>query len=141
MQTQAEPDDASAEANKAKKNTLEKDVALDEAPAIVQNYQRQEVSRSEVRRFFLPYLFQKASNGHFLRSMCFLVLAKGIGIASPFILRRVVNSMTAAYGAAGAATAAFSLKRTIMDVGLWGFSRVFSSIFLCFQMNACTAGI
>lgn len=94
-----------------------------------------------MRKFFVPYIFQKASNFHFLRATAFLLLAKSVGIASPFILKRVVNSLTYAFGVAGASTAAFSLKRTIMDVGLWGASRVFASIFLCFQMNACTAGI
>lgn len=70
----------------------------------------------------------------------FLVVAKCIGIASPFILKRIVNSLTLAAGvgggtavaAGGAAVAAFSLKRTILDVGLWGFSRVFSTVFLCY---------
>jgi ABC-type transport system involved in Fe-S cluster assembly fused permease/ATPase subunit len=68
------------------------------------------------------------------------VLAKSVGIASPFILKRVVNSLTLA-GAAGKAATGFSLARTIGDVGLWGLTRVFSSVFLCYQMNACTAGI
>lgn len=69
------------------------------------------------------------------------MLAKSAGIASPFILKRVVNSLTLTAGAAGTAAAGFSLSRTIRDVGLWGLTRVISSVFLCYQMNACTAGI
>lgn len=135
-------EDPSGDGNKAKKaNVLEKDVTIDKAPAIVQNYQREEVSRGAVRGFFMPFIFQRASNFHFLRATLFLFVAKGIGIASPFILKRIVNSLTTAASAGGAALAAFSLKRTILDVGLWGLSRVLASVFLCYQMNACTAGI
>ena len=103
------------------------------------------MSRRTVRKFFTPFVFQREANGHFLKAALCLVLAKGVGILSPFILKRVVNSMTYASGGAGVATTAaataFSLRRTIIDVGLWGFTRTFASVFLCFQMNACTAGI
>ena len=91
----------------------------------------------------MPYVFQKGSNGHYIKAAIFLTVAKVIGIASPFILKNIVNSLTVGMGAAGAVAAAgaFSLKKTIINVGLWGFSRIFSSIFLCYQMNAVTAGI
>lgn len=124
---------------------------MDEAPQIVKQYQRKDVSRNTIRKFFLPYLFNKATSLNFVKSFVFLTIAKSIGIASPFILKNIVNSLTTAFGTAGgagavvaggaAAAGAFSLKKTIFNVGLWGWSRIFSSVFLCWQMNSVTAGI
>ena len=134
----------------AKKEVIEKDVTIDEAPQIVKQYQRKDVSRGTVRKFFLPYLFNRATTFTYTKSVAFLVIAKSIGIASPFLLKNIVNSLTAAFGTVGASTVAsgaavaagaFSLKKTIWTVGLWGWSRIFSSVFLCWQMDAVTAGI
>lgn len=133
--------EGAAGATRAKSGSVSKDVTIQEAPAIVQNYQRKEVSRAEVRKFFLPFIFHKASNFQFWRASVFLVIAKAAGIATPFLLKRVINSLTYASGVGATAPAAVSLTRTIRDVGLWGFTRIFSSVCLCYQMNAVTAGI
>ena len=82
--------------------------------------------------------------------MC-LTFAKVISIGSPFILKRIVNSMAAAFGtvggeavAAGVGTVAvasggpFSLVKACGSIGLWGFSRIVSSMLLCYQMNEIT---
>lgn len=133
-----------------KKEVIEKDVTIDEAPQIVKQYQRKEVSRGTVRKFFLPYLFNRGTSFNFMKSLTFLVIAKSIGIASPFLLKNIVNSLTMAFGTVGASTVAsgaavaagaFSLQKTIFTVGLWGWSRIFSSVFLCWQMDSVTAGI
>jgi hypothetical protein len=144
----ASPDEATKAS--AKKKGIEKDVTIDEAPQIVKQYQRKEVSRGTVRKFFLPYLFNRATSFNFAKSAAFLVIAKSIGIASPFLLKNIVNSLTVAFGTVGASTVAsgaavaagaFSLKKTIWTVGLWGWSRIFSAVFLCWQMDSVTAGI
>ena len=73
----------------------------------------------------------------FVRAATFLMLAKGIGMTSPFILKVIVNSMTAAFGStAGTAAVAgasaggvisaiggpMTLAKSIAGIGLWGFT-------------------
>lgn len=81
--------------------------------------------------------------GLFWQSLALLLAAKTISMSSPFILKRIVNSMTAAYTSAnivgGAGTLALAaavpqstLKRAAMSIGLWGLTKIVSSILLCF---------
>lgn len=118
-----------------------KEVAIKEAPAVVQNYQREEVSRGQVRNFFKPFLFQEQSKPHFIRATFFLIMAKGVGLTTPFILKRIVDTLTATTYMGGVGGPVLPLAKVIQMIGLWGFTRVFSSICLCQQMNAVTAGI
>ena len=46
----------------AKKEVIEKDVTIEEAPQIVKQYQRKDVSRGAVRKFFLPYLLKQVTH-------------------------------------------------------------------------------
>lgn len=78
-------------------------------------------------------------------------MAKTFGIMSPFMLKRIVDSLTvgASIGVGGTATAALAgaaggsitLTKTIRNIGLWGITCVLSRILLCFQMNSLTKGI
>lgn len=58
MDASTTDESSSGEDKKPKKaRVLEKDVAVAEAPRILKNYQRKDVSRATVRNFFLPYVF------------------------------------------------------------------------------------
>lgn len=79
-------------------------------------------------------------------------------MTSPFILKVIVNSMTAAFGsteiatagaAAGVAVATrpsflggpMTLVKSIMGIGLWGLTRITTNTMLCYQMNYITEAI
>lgn len=82
---------------------------------------------------------------YFWQSMVCLTFAKVISIGSPFLLKRIVNSMAAAYGTVGGGAAAagagavaltaggpFSLAKACGSIGLWGVARMVSSMLLCY---------
>lgn len=102
------------------------------------------MTRDQVRKYIKPFIFHKDSMKKFYASLCFLTVGKAIGIASPFILKYVVNMMmsvqTATAGASMAiAGSAFSLNRAIGAVGLWGLSRLVTNTFMCFHMDKVTS--
>jgi ATP-binding cassette, subfamily B, heavy metal transporter len=64
-------------------------------------------------------------------SVVLLFIAKFIGISSPFILRSVVNGLTASYGTAlatgstvAATSGSFTLVKVCGAIGLWGLTRL-----------------
>ena len=88
--------------------------------------------------------------GKFWKSMMFLTVGKMFGMTSPFILKWVVNTMTAAVsvGPGGpvsmqmmAATLPLSLTTCVGAVGLWGLSKLISITMLCYQMDSITGVI
>lgn len=83
--------------------------------------------------------------GKFRASIMLLLLAKFVGISSPFILKGVVNGLTETYGSAAVAGATvsatagrFTLAKVCGAIGLWGFTRLAQNALLCIQMNAIT---
>jgi len=73
-----------------------------------------------------------------------LTVGKAIGMASPFILKYVVNMMMKVQApAVGAATvlvgSAFSLNKAIGMVGLWGLSKLVTNTLMCFHMDSVTS--
>jgi hypothetical protein len=130
----------------------EKPPVIKAPPPMASFYQREQVSRKEVRKYLKPFIFHKDSMKYFWKSMVCLTFAKVISIGSPFLLKRIVNSMAAAYGTVGggavvagaggavAMTAGgpFSLAKACGSIGLWGVARMLSSMLLCYQMNEVT---
>jgi hypothetical protein len=112
-------------------------------------YEREEVSREQVRKYIKPFIFHKESMSNFWKSLVYLTLGKAFGMTSPFILKYVVNAMmslsstpAAAAGAGVAMTAtvrSLSLTTAIGCVGLWGFTKLVSSTLMCYQMNSITS--
>ena len=79
----------------------------------------------------MPYIFHKDSNHLFYKSCFLLVGGKGLAVASPYILKCVVDMMTMAGGAINFNTLAFG-------VGVFGVSRVFSNVFNEYRMKLIT---
>ena len=90
--------------------------------------------------------------GKFWKSMVFLTIGKAFGMTSPFILKWVVNTMTAAVtGATGTAATiglgvaavpvSMTLRACIGAVGFWGLSKLISITMLCYQMDSITSVI
>jgi len=75
-----------------------------------------------------------------------LILAKCISVTSPFILKTIVNSLAVVSADGGMAAAAgtvvaakrFTLVKSLGSIGLWGLTRIASSVMLCYQMNYIT---
>ena len=112
------------------------------------------MSRKEVRDYIKPFVLHKDSMGKFWKSMVFLLVGKTFGMTSPFILKWVVNTMTAAVtGATVSGTAAtiglagvaipvsVTLKACLGAVGMWGMSKLISITMLCYQMDSITSVI
>lgn len=84
--------------------------------------------------------------GKFRASVVLLLVAKFVGISSPFILKSVVNGLTETYGraavagttVAAASGSGFTLAKVCGAIGLWGFTRLAQNTLLCMQMNAIT---
>ena len=55
---------------------------------------KEKVSRKEIRQYLMPYFFNKESMPIFYNSMFLLVGAKGLAVASPYILKKIVDAMT-----------------------------------------------
>ena len=64
----------------------------------------------------------KESMGYFWNSMFLLVGSKGLAVASPYILKQIVDAMTMASGTVDFQTAA-------MGILLFGGTRVVSNLF------------
>jgi hypothetical protein len=88
--------------------------------------------------------------GKFWKSMVFLITGKMFGMTSPFILKWVVNTMTAAVslgpGGSVAMTMSYamlpvSLTACIGAVGMWGVAKLSSLTLLCYQMDSITGVI
>ena len=108
------------------------------------------MSRKEVRDYLRPFIFHKDSMKTFWTSMAFLLVGKSFGMMSPFILKWVVNTMTAAVNAGVATTATvgllgktmpFTLTACVGAVGLWGLTKLVSITMLCYQMDSITSVI
>lgn len=67
----------------------------------------------------MPYVFHKDSKPLFYKSMALLVGSKGLAIASPYILKKIVDSMTIVGAAVDFGTVA-------TGISLFGLTRVMS---------------
>lgn len=78
-------------------------------------YNREKVSRKEVREYLMPFIFHTDSKHLMYKSMMLLVGSKGLAVASPYILKQVVDSMTLVgsidFNTAGMLIGAFGLAR------------------------------
>ena len=114
-------------------------------PPVATFYQREKVSRKQVWNFMSPFIFHKESMKKFWLGMTMLVLAKGLTVSSPFILKWIVNGMTNLVPQPGASFAvalkSFSVTKIMAGVGIWGLTRVISNTLLCFQMDYITGMI
>ena len=106
------------------------------------------VSRKEVRDYIKPFVFHKDSMKNFWKSIIFLSLGKALNMTSPFLLKWVVNTlsigMNANYGVGPMAlpmmttTGVFTVTACISAIGLWGLTKIVSSVLLCWQMDNVT---
>jgi ABC-type bacteriocin/lantibiotic exporter with double-glycine peptidase domain len=83
-------------------------------------YNREKVSRKEVREYLMPYFMHKDSKHLLYKSTLMLLGSKGLAITSPYILKTIVDSMTLA-GNIDFYTAA-------LGIGLFGLARVGSTM-------------
>jgi ABC-type multidrug transport system fused ATPase/permease subunit len=75
--------------------------------------------------------------GLFWKSMTCLFLGKSFAMVSPFVLRKIVNNMTA--GAASASSIRpMTIASVVASIGIWGITRIISTFFLCKQMDRIT---
>ena len=79
----------------------------------------------------MPYIFHKDSNHLFYKSCFLLIGAKGLAVASPYILKCVVDMMTVG-------AAALNFNTLALGVGVFGVSRVFSNVFTEYRMRLIT---
>lgn len=84
-------------------------------------HNREKVSRSEVRKYLQPYFVNKDSMPYFWNSMALLVGSKGLAVASPYILKTIVDNMTA--------VGALDFNSAALGILLFGASRVVSNMF------------
>ena len=94
-------------------------------------YNREKVSRKQVRDYLMPYIFHKESNHLFYKSCFLLVGAKGLAVASPYILKCIVDLMTVN-------PAALNFQYLAGGVCIFGVSRVFSNVFTEYRMQLIT---
>ena len=59
-------------------------------------HNREKISRKEVRQYLMPFVFHKDSMHYFYKSLFLLVGSKGLAVASPYILKLIVDTMTLA---------------------------------------------
>jgi hypothetical protein len=90
-------------------------------------YNREKVSRKQVRDYLMPYIFHKDSNHLFYKSCFLLVGAKGLAVASPYILKCIVDLMTLN-------PAALNFQYLAGAVTVFGVTRVLSNIFGEYRM-------
>ena len=69
----------------------------------------------------MPFIFHKDSMPIFYKSMIYLTLSKGLAVASPYILKKIIDSMTVV-GSVDFYTAA-------IGIGIFGATRVGSTLF------------
>jgi len=84
-------------------------------------YNREKVSRKEVRQYLQPYFFNKESNGIFWKSNIYLVGSKGLAVMSPYILKKVVDAMSVA--------GAVDYNAAAIGILIFGASRILGTIF------------
>jgi hypothetical protein len=103
-------------------------------------YQREEgVTFETARKFFQPFIFHKESIGKFRLSVALLLLAKFVGITSPFILKRVVNGLgPLSEAAAAASTSPFTLTSVSSLLGMFCLTQLVSRALLGIQLTVCT---
>ena len=79
------------------------------------------MSRKEVRQYLMPFVFQKDSKHLFYNSMVLLMGSKGLAVASPYILKQIVDSMTMA--------TSVDFYTAAIGIGVFGLARMGSNIF------------
>ena len=76
-------------------------------------------SREEVRKLLMPYMFHKDQRPLFYASVAMVVGAKTLNVASPYILKKIVDSMT---------LATVDFYSAGMLIGLFGATRVLATV-------------
>lgn len=89
-------------------------------------YVKEKVDRKQVRQFLKPYIFHKDSMPLFYSSMVLLVGSKSLAIASPYILKTIVDSMTLA--------GSVDFYTSALGIAAFGLTRVVSTIFQEYRM-------
>jgi len=56
-------------------------------------FNREKVERKEIMKYLKPYFFNKESMPTIYSSMFLLLASKGLTVASPYILKTIVDSM------------------------------------------------
>ena len=84
-------------------------------------YAREKVSRKEVRQYLMPFFMHKDSKHLLYSSTALLLGSKGLAIASPYILKTIVDSMTIA--------GSIDFYSAGLGIGLFGLCRVASNVF------------
>ena len=85
------------------------------------NFYENRVSRKEVRQYLMPFIFHKDSKHLFYNSMVLLMGSKGLAVASPYILKQIVDSMTMA--------TSVDFYTAAISIGVFGLARLGSTIF------------
>ena len=78
---------------------------------------KEKVDRKEVRKFFMPYIMHPESMHLFYKSMVWLTATKGLAIASPYILKRIVDAITMSGN--------LDFWSASIGIGLFGLARTF----------------
>ena len=74
----------------------------------------------------MPYMLHPDSMHLFYKSMVWLTASKSLAIASPYILKKIVDSITVA--------GSLDFWSASMGIGLFGLARVFSTAFQEYRM-------
>lgn len=74
----------------------------------------------------MPFLFHPDSMGIFYKSMATLVASKGLAVASPYILKKIIDNMTT--------TGNVDFYSAGVGIGLFGACRVVSTLFQEYRM-------
>ena len=69
----------------------------------------------------MPFIFHKDSKHLFYNSMVLLMGSKGLAVASPYILKQIVDSMTMA--------TSVDFYTAAIGIGVFGLARMGSNIF------------
>ena len=82
---------------------------------------REKISRKEVRQYLMPFVFHKDSMHYFYKSMFLLLGSKGLAVASPYILKLIVDTMTLA--------GQIDFTHAALGIGVFGLTRIMSNAF------------
>ena len=69
----------------------------------------------------MPFIFHKESMPYFYKSMFLLVGSKGLAVASPYILKMIVDAMTLA--------GQIDFMQAALGIGVFGATRIMSNVF------------
>lgn len=93
-------------------------------------YNREKVTRKEIRQYLKPYFFNKESMPLFWGSMGLLCASKGLAVASPYILKKVIDAMTVA--------GSIDFNTAALGIFTFGAFRMLSTVFQEWRMVMIT---